>query len=115
MFLLKMAVNAAKKLAAALGCEECEFTLTFIGDPADMLSVDVGTDNDCEWKSIIRRGNVLDMILKLADELSPNLIVMATKGHQGFLDALRRSTTEQVLRYAQSPLLAVPAYKKRLS
>jgi len=63
-----------------------------------MPLVDVGSDDGWEWKSIIRRGNAVDMILKLADEISPDLIVMATKGHQGFLDAVRGSTTDQVLR-----------------
>ena len=38
-----------------------------------------------------------------------NLIMMATAGHQGFLDALRGSTTERVLRHAPCPVLAVPA------
>jgi nucleotide-binding universal stress UspA family protein len=33
---------------------------------------------------------------------------MATEGHQGFLDALRGSTTERVLRGALCPVLAVP-------
>jgi nucleotide-binding universal stress UspA family protein len=111
----QLAVNTAKKLVTSLGCEKCVFTLAFMGDAEDMPLVDVGSDNGWEWKSIIRRGNAVDMILKLADEISPDLIVMATKGHQGFLDALRGSTTEQVLRYAQSPLLAVPAFRKELS
>ena len=111
----QLAVNTAKKLVTSLGCEKCVFTLAFIGDAVDMPLVDVGSDNGWEWKSIIRSGNAVDMILKLADELSPDLIVMATKGHQGFLDAVRGNTTEQVLRYAQSPLLAVPAFRKELS
>jgi len=32
---------------------------------------------------------------------------MPTAGHQGFLDALRGSTTEQVLRKAPCPVLAI--------
>jgi len=34
--------------------------------------------------------------------------VMSTAGHEGFLDALRGSVTEQVLRHSPCPLLAVP-------
>jgi len=48
-------------------------------------------------------------------ENSPDLIVMATKGRQGFLDVVRTSTTEQVLRRAPIPLLAVPAFRNGLS
>ncbi|MCA9420743.1 MAG: universal stress protein [Nitrospira sp.] len=43
------------------------------------------------------------------DNRSPDLIVMAIQGHQGFLDALRSSTTERVLREAPCPILAVTA------
>jgi nucleotide-binding universal stress UspA family protein len=34
---------------------------------------------------------------------------MATAGRDGFLDALRGSTTEQVVREAPCPVLALPA------
>ncbi|MFA9561341.1 MAG: universal stress protein [Nitrospirota bacterium] len=33
---------------------------------------------------------------------------MPTQGHNGFLDALRGSTTERVIREARGPILAVP-------
>jgi nucleotide-binding universal stress UspA family protein len=38
--------------------------------------------------------------------------VLATQGHMDFLDALRGSTTERVLRGAHCPVLAVPAMAK---
>jgi nucleotide-binding universal stress UspA family protein len=40
--------------------------------------------------------------------MDADLIVMATAGHQGALDALRGSTTERVVRQATCPVLAVP-------
>ena len=55
-----------------------------------------------------RRGNVVETILSVADDITADVIVMGTKGNQGFLDALRGSTSEQVLRRSRSPLLAVP-------
>jgi nucleotide-binding universal stress UspA family protein len=54
-------------------------------------------------------GSVVEQIIKISEDRSPELIVMATQGHQGFMDALRGSTTEQVLRKASCPVLAVPA------
>ena len=39
---------------------------------------------------------------------APDLLVLATQGHQGFLDALRGSTTERVVRGARCPVLAIP-------
>ncbi len=38
-----------------------------------------------------------------------HLIAMTTHGHDGFPDVLRGSVTDQVLRGAPCPLLAVPA------
>ncbi|HEY3719491.1 MAG TPA: universal stress protein, partial [Roseiarcus sp.] len=42
-------------------------------------------------------------------EWPADLIVMPTAGHVGYLDALRGSTTERVLRQAPCPVLAMPA------
>lgn len=63
----------------------------------------------CHWSKVTRPGDVVEGILALADERSADLIVMATAGHDGILDALRGSVTEQVVRKAPCPVLAVPA------
>jgi nucleotide-binding universal stress UspA family protein len=55
------------------------------------------------------QGDVVEAIVKAADDWSADLIGMPTAGHHGFLDAVRGSTTERVLRQAPCPLLAVPA------
>ena len=54
-----------------------------------------------------RPGAVVAEILAEAGK-AVDLIVMSTAGHEGFLDALRGSVTEQVLRHCPCPLLAVP-------
>lgn len=56
----------------------------------------------------IRQGDVVDTIINAASDWQPDLIGMPTAGHHGFLDALRGSTTERVLRQSPCPLLAVP-------
>ena len=56
-----------------------------------------------------REGPIVDTIVQAASELDADLVVMATQGHAGFLDAFRGSTTEQVLRRAARAVLAVPA------
>jgi hypothetical protein len=57
----------------------------------------------------LRTGDVMSTILQAAEEQQADLIAMPTAGHQGFLDVLRGSTTERVLRHAPCPVLAVPA------
>ncbi len=60
------------------------------------------------WERIVRSGPVVDEIVAAAEALPADLIAMTTRGHDGFLDALRGSTTERVLRRAPCPVLAVP-------
>ena len=50
----------------------------------------------------------MDQILEEEAHWRPDLMLLATQGHIDFLDALRGSTTERVLR-AHCPVLAVPA------
>ena len=55
-----------------------------------------------------KSGNVIDAILETARTEDADLIVMATDGRDGFLDAFRGSHSERVLRQAPCPLLAIP-------
>ena len=62
---------------------------------------------DVNWIIDNRAGDVVQEILAEAEKMV-DLIIMSTAGHDGFLDALRGSVTQQVLRAAPCPLLAVP-------
>jgi len=54
-------------------------------------------------------GDVVAEILSAAARTGADMIVMPTAGHQGFMDALRGSTTQRVLHEAPCPVLALPA------
>jgi nucleotide-binding universal stress UspA family protein len=54
-------------------------------------------------------GDPVDGIINETIDWQPDLVAMPTAGHRGFLDALRGSTTERVIRQAPCPVLAVPA------
>jgi len=47
-------------------------------------------------------------------EWAPDLVAMTTEGRHGFMDALRGSTTERVLRTAPCPVLAVSTTARAL-
>ncbi|HHH12083.1 MAG TPA: universal stress protein [Sorangium sp.] len=97
------ALRAARALVDALGARDVRVTMVHVGDPKDTPKV-----HDDDAVLLQRSGNVVDELLAAADEVKANLIVMATKGHQSIFDLLRGSTTEQVLRRAKCPVLAVP-------
>jgi nucleotide-binding universal stress UspA family protein len=54
-------------------------------------------------------GTVVQEILKLADEISADLIVMGSHGHGAVYNLLVGSVTEGVLQAGQRPVLLVPA------
>jgi len=57
----------------------------------------------------VDEGDIAAAIGRIAESVDADLIVMATHGHDGFLDVLRGSTTEQVIHHTPRALLAVSA------
>jgi nucleotide-binding universal stress UspA family protein len=104
-----IAVESACRLALSLQCPAVTFTPLYVGAPADMPAVAFETREGWSWRPMTAEGgDVVETILSVAGECKADVIVMATKGHNGFLDALRGSTTERVLRHARCPVLAAP-------
>ncbi len=103
------AVDATVELANVLGCKQTEITLLHIAaDASEMPAVETPSRNGWQWHQRTVSGDVVESILAEAGKIGADLIVMATQGHDGFLDALRGSTTERVLSGADCPVLAVP-------
>ena len=103
------ALEAARRLTRALQCPEVRFTMLHVGEAGEMPTVQIEEQPGWTWRKETRNGEVVDTILAVAGECAADLIVMTTAGRHGFLDALRGSTTERVLRSGFAPLLAVPA------
>ena len=61
-----------------------------------------------EWKKELRTGDVIQSIVDTVKDLEADLIVMSTDGRNGFLDGLRGSHSERVLRHGAAPLLTIP-------
>lgn len=102
------ALGLALNLARALGAEP-RMTLLHVGDGAALGHVHVPHDVRGRVERRNVTGPVQDAIVAAAESDDADLVVMATRGHDGVLDALRGSTTERVLRHAKRALLAVPA------
>ena len=105
------AVEFARRTAEILGDDKVSIRLLHIGDSQPAIPI-VKEGNKWHFQVENRQGEPVEEILLAAEKHQADLIVMATAGHEGVLDALRGSTTEQVLRQAPCPLLAVPATRK---
>jgi nucleotide-binding universal stress UspA family protein len=102
------AIAAAVRLVQRLQCPTGTFTTLFVGAPGDAPAVRCPAVPGWQWSSIVQSGNVIDAIVQTASNMATNLIVMSTDGRHGFLDALRGSHSERVLRRTPCPLLAIP-------
>jgi len=103
------AIEAAMRLTWALQCPDIRFTLLHVGKAGEMPRVQTEEQEGWSWNKLTRDGEVVDTILAAAKEVAADLIVMTTAGRDGFLDGLRGSTTERVLRGGMIPVLAIPA------
>lgn len=101
------AVEYAARIAR--GSEEAmEITLVHVGETKRMPDVELPEIPNCSWKKELLSGEVVDQVVNAASRCEADLILMTTAGQQGILDALRGTVTEQILRRAPCPLLAVP-------
>ena len=103
------AIQAAVRIAQQLNCPTGRFTILHVGDDTTMPEVNCPELPGWEWTKLSQKGEIIEVILQTARATEADLIVMSTEGHNGFLDALRGSHSEQVLRQCACPLLAIPA------
>ena len=102
------AIEAVRRLTTALGLPAGKITLLHVGHADDGPAVSLPPSADWKWERINREGDVVESILDIANT-SADLLVMTTDGPHGFLDGLRGSTSERVLRGVKCPLLSLPA------
>ncbi|MFZ1665322.1 MAG: universal stress protein, partial [Flavobacteriales bacterium] len=102
---IDMAVSTAKALADG----RVRFTFLHVGGEYKAPVVTVPEHPNWTTEHMLRLGDPVQTIVDVAEATRADLVVMATKGHDGFLDMLRGSKTERVLRAVRCPIMAVPA------
>jgi nucleotide-binding universal stress UspA family protein len=90
-------------LLAPIGVSSAAFHFVHVADIAPKIMTVSGESVE------VVQGPIEETILRIAQDYHADMIAMPTTGHHGFLDALRGSTTERVLRRAPCPVLAIPA------
>jgi len=100
------AIQAAIRLVQDFQSPLMTLTLLYVGSQEDMPVVDCIEQPGWTWQTIVRTGDIVDAIT--TDSETADLVIMATEGPHGVLDALLGSTTERVLRQVRCPLLTIP-------
>jgi nucleotide-binding universal stress UspA family protein len=96
----------AVRAAETLGDDVVEVVTLHVND-GDFPRFERPPSQACAWKETRSEGDVAAAILNAAQE-EVDLIIMATEGRRGIVDALRGSVTDRVVRGAPCPVLAVP-------
>ncbi len=102
------AIERGLRALHAMGDDTAQLTLLHVGDENRFPRLDVSF-GDAHVERVTRHGNPVTEILQQAQDCDADLLIMTTEGRHGIYDALRGTTTEQVLRRAPCPLMAVPA------
>jgi nucleotide-binding universal stress UspA family protein len=103
------AVEATTRLIRNLRLSAGTVTLLHVGPASEMTVVKLTASTGWTWNRVTKTGNPADIILQTAEELAVGLIVMTTDGPEGFLDGLRGTTSERVLRKVRCPVANLPA------
>ena len=102
------ALNAAARFVRKLNSSEGTFTVLHVGESNTMPALRFPEVDGWTWKKELRTGDVIEGIVKTAKSFDADLVVMSTDGRNGFLDGLRGSHSERVLRSCAAPLLTIP-------
>lgn len=82
--------------------------LLHVGPANETPRVELPQDSSWKWELREESGDPVHVILQTAKEMEADLIVMTTDGPDAFLDGLRGTTSERVLRSAHCPILNIP-------
>ncbi|MGB5526698.1 MAG: universal stress protein [Gemmatimonadota bacterium] len=86
--------------------EPVELHLMHVGD--QMPDLQLPEHEGIRWSQGLQQGDVIDRIIGTAGDQQADLVVMASDGRNGIMDAFRGSHSEQIVRLVPCPLLVVP-------
>lgn len=101
------AVEEAGRMARLLNAKQVRFTLLHVGSKYGLPRVQLVPEHDWTVERLCQPGIPEEIIVNVARNHQADLIVMVTRGHEGFLDAIRGNSTERVLHDAPCPVLAI--------
>jgi nucleotide-binding universal stress UspA family protein len=102
------ALEAAARLIRRLQLPAGTVTLLHVGPASETPIVKIPTDTGWTWNRLTKEGEPAEIILQAASSMAADLIMMTTDGPEGFLDGLRGTTSERVLRKARCPIANLP-------
>lgn len=91
------------------GVEDVDIFLLRVGDDEVLDYLTLPRRDGWRWHRVTRQGFVADTVAEVCDEKDIDLIAMATRGQDGFIDVFSGTHTQKVIRRAPRPVLAIVA------
>ncbi|MDX1927286.1 MAG: universal stress protein, partial [Pirellulaceae bacterium] len=102
------AVRFVQNLISSLNLPSGKVTLLHVGPSDTMPFVQHPLNSGWTWNRVRLEGERTEAIVKYAKETDAKLVVMTTDGPDRFLDGLRGTTSERILRKIHCPVAVVP-------
>ncbi len=102
------AANRLLWLLDVVGAGVVDVELVHAGEVLALEELKLPARDGVRWHEQAPTGSVEDAIVAAVEATDADLVVMATRGHDTFGDAIAGSHTERVLRRVSCPLLSVP-------
>jgi nucleotide-binding universal stress UspA family protein len=102
------AVETTLRLIHSLALPTGTVTLLHVGTFESTPVLDLPESTGWAWNQLTQPGDKSETIVQVARDLDADLIVMTTDGPDRFLDGLRGTTSERVLRKAHCPVAVIP-------
>jgi len=101
-------IEFVQKLISSLDLVTGSVSLLYVGPSETMPSIQHPQSNGWTWSRIRLEGERTETIVRFAKDIDADLIIMTTDGPDRFLDGLRGTTSERVLRKAHCPVAVIP-------
>jgi nucleotide-binding universal stress UspA family protein len=101
-------LRAVAALIRRLQLKRGTVTLLHVGSSESLPSFEIPPNTNWVWQTKVIAGLPVHSIIERAQQFKSDLVVMATDGPDGFLDGLRGSHSERVLRAIHCPLAVIP-------
>jgi nucleotide-binding universal stress UspA family protein len=99
------ALELVTKMINTVGSRPIVVRFFYAGDPSDMPAFDISSQDQVQWESVCRQGDVLDAMSEEVASFEPQLIVMTGRGRDSVVDFLLPGTIEKVAASSACPLL----------
>lgn len=97
-----------ERLISNLNLDSGNVTLLHVGSSETMPEIQYPTITGWNWNVLRIEGERISTIVNHAKSVNADLIVMTTDGPDRFLDGIRGTTSERVLRKAHCPVAVIP-------